>query len=270
MQARLPETYQWLIVPVQSSPQSDVEWQAFRLSGQEPLAVRAGKKLKNDENIVVQLAPTRLRHELDRVPLWRAAEATQANHVAIRQLREDFARYLYLPRLRSAATLVDAACEGIALLTWSKDTFVYAEDFDGAAGRYRGLRSGQQISLAADAPIGLLVRPEAAMAQIQQEAGALPQAGGLGAGAQPGARPEPQPGEPAAPSRPRRFFGTLRLEPERVGRDAGRVAEEIVQHLVMLPAADAEIVLEVQVRVPAGIPGISGSHDYRKLYAEVR
>lgn len=28
--ARLPETYQWLIAPTQTSPQSDVEWQAFR------------------------------------------------------------------------------------------------------------------------------------------------------------------------------------------------------------------------------------------------
>jgi predicted AAA+ superfamily ATPase len=254
VQARLPETYQWLIVPVQSSPQSEVEWQAFRLSGQEPLAVRAGKKLKNDENIVVQLAPTRLRHELDRVPLWRTAEAAQADHVAIRQLREDFARYLYLPRLRSAATLVDAACGGVALLTWSKDTFAYAEDFDAEAGRYRGLRSGQQVQVSADAPIGLLVRPDAAMAQIQQEAGALPQAGTSGLRAQPGTGTGSEPGDPVTPSTPRRFFGTLRLEPARVGRDAGRAAEEIIQHLVALPTSDAEIVLEIQVRVPAGIP----------------
>src|SRR6516164_9818586 len=28
--ARLPEAYQWLLVPVQSSPQAHVQWQAFR------------------------------------------------------------------------------------------------------------------------------------------------------------------------------------------------------------------------------------------------
>ena len=33
--ARLPETYQWLLVPTQPTPQSAVEWQALRLSGQE-------------------------------------------------------------------------------------------------------------------------------------------------------------------------------------------------------------------------------------------
>src|SRR5262249_26092584 len=43
--ARLPETYQWLLVPTQGNPQSAaVEWQAIRLSGQEALAARASKK----------------------------------------------------------------------------------------------------------------------------------------------------------------------------------------------------------------------------------
>src|SRR5207247_11464933 len=69
--ARLPEAYQWLLVPVQTSPQEPVKWESFRLSGQDPLAVRASKKLRNDELLVIGLAGTRLRMELDRVPLWR-------------------------------------------------------------------------------------------------------------------------------------------------------------------------------------------------------
>ena len=47
--ARLPETYQWLLVPVQATPQAAVEWQAVRLSGQDALAVRASKKLRSEE-----------------------------------------------------------------------------------------------------------------------------------------------------------------------------------------------------------------------------
>jgi hypothetical protein len=31
--ARLPETYQWLLVPVQATPQAPVTWQALRLTG---------------------------------------------------------------------------------------------------------------------------------------------------------------------------------------------------------------------------------------------
>jgi hypothetical protein len=84
--ARLPEAYQWLIVPVQATPQSDIDWQAFRLSGSEPLAVRAAKKLRKDELLITSMAGTRLRMELDRIPLWRG------DHVSVKQLAEDFGR----------------------------------------------------------------------------------------------------------------------------------------------------------------------------------
>jgi hypothetical protein len=56
--ARLPETYQWLLVPVQSSPQAAIQWQAIRLSGQDELAVRASKKLRTDELLLTGFAAT--------------------------------------------------------------------------------------------------------------------------------------------------------------------------------------------------------------------
>jgi hypothetical protein len=68
--ARLPEAYQWLLVPVQTTPQDAMQWQTFRLTGQDGLAVRASKKLRSEELFVPSLAGTRLRMELDRVPLW--------------------------------------------------------------------------------------------------------------------------------------------------------------------------------------------------------
>ena len=94
--ARLPEAYQWLLAPVQPTPQAPMQWQAYRLSGQENLDLRASKKLRSEELLVPSLAGTRLRMELDKIPLWRG------DHVAIRQLAEDFARYIYLPRCRAA------------------------------------------------------------------------------------------------------------------------------------------------------------------------
>ena len=108
MTARLPETYQWLLVPVQATPQAPSTWQAIRLSGQDALAVRASKKLRSDELLLTSFAPTRLRMELDRVPLWRG------DHVAVKQLVEDFARYLYLPRLSDPAVLLSAIRDGLA------------------------------------------------------------------------------------------------------------------------------------------------------------
>jgi hypothetical protein len=73
---------------------------------------------------------------LDDVPLWRG------DNVGIRQLVDDFARYLYLPRLAGPDVLAQTIRDGIGLLTWRSDTFAYAESYDEAASRYRGLRGG--------------------------------------------------------------------------------------------------------------------------------
>jgi hypothetical protein len=129
--ARLPEAYQWLLVPLQAKTQAEVEWQAYRLTGTEALAVRASKKLRKDEMFVTALAGTRLRMELDRVPLWRG------DHVPIRQLVEDFARYLYLPRLKGPEVLIGAIRDGLGLLLWRQESFAYADGFDEVSGRWR-------------------------------------------------------------------------------------------------------------------------------------
>ena len=78
--------------------------------------MRASKKLRSDELLLTGFAGTLLRMELDRVPLWRG------DHVAVKQLAEDFARYLYLPRLKDPAVLVGAIRDGVGLLTWEPET----------------------------------------------------------------------------------------------------------------------------------------------------
>src|SRR5262249_30547170 len=80
--ARLPEAYQWLLVPEQINPQAPITWQAVRLSGADALAVRASKKLRSNESLVTSLGSTILRKHLDDVPLWRG------DHVAVKQLVE--------------------------------------------------------------------------------------------------------------------------------------------------------------------------------------
>jgi predicted AAA+ superfamily ATPase len=244
--ARLPETYQWLLVPVQSSPQAAVEWQSIRLSGQDALAVRASKKLRSDKHLITGFAPTRLRMELDRIPLWRG------DHVPMKQLVEDFAKYLYLPRVKGPAVLLDAIREGLRLLTWSRDSFAYADSFDEAAGRYRGLRCGEVINISEDNRSGLLVRPEVALKQRETETATVP---GPGAPAEPtgGAAPISPPETPTK-NRPKRFHGSVNLDPARVGRDAGRIADEVIAHLVGLMGSTVKVTLEIEAMVEAGTP----------------
>jgi predicted AAA+ superfamily ATPase len=255
--ARLPETYQWVLVPEQKTPQAAVEWDALRLSGADALAVRASKRLKSDELFVASLGSTILRKHLDDVPLWRG------DHVAVRQLVEDFGRYLYLPRLAGPEVLIEAIRDGVALLTWGRDSFAYAEGYDEAAGRYRGLRAGQQAPvLGSDTP-GLLVKAGIARRQLGDEAAARPGASpsgvvadGSGATASPGAGPSTTaaPAGPAEAPKPTRFHGSATLDPTRVGRDASRIADEVIAHLAGLVGAKVTVTLEIEAEIPAGAP----------------
>jgi len=253
--ARLPETYQWLLVPEQTNPQVPIAWQGIRLSGSDALAVRASKRLRSDELLVTSLGSTILRKHLDEVPLWRG------DHVAVKQLVEDFARYLYLPRLAGPEVLVQAIRDGIALLTWQSDTFAYAESHDEGAGRYRGLRGGQVMSLSAESA-GLLVKPDLARRQMDAETPTTVPGGATGSGASVGApaggRGSTQPGATGAPpgaaaaTLPRRFHGTVRLDPARVGRDASRIADEVLAHLAGQVGAEVTVTLEIAVSLPDG------------------
>jgi hypothetical protein len=239
---------------MQLKPQEQVTWQAFRLQGQEALAVRASRKLKNDELLVSKLAATRLRLELDNVPLWRG------DCVTVKQLAEDFARYLYLPRLRNSKVLVEAVQDGVALLSWQQDSFAYADIYDEVANRFRGLRFGQHVTVSEDGPSGLLVKPDAAQKQFHAEQAATATAiGGTQVVSPTGIPGESSVGRPTvtthqATSKPKRFYGSVELNPQRVGRDAGKIAEEIVQHLALQPGSTVKVTLEIQAQMPEGAP----------------
>lgn len=253
--ARLPETYQWLLVPVQKDPQSAIEWQSFRLNGQDALAVRASKKLRNDSLLETGYAATSLKLALDRIPLWRG------QHVAIKQLVEDFARYPYLPRLRHPSVLLDAVREGLRLLTWVDDTFAFADSFDEQAGRYRGLRCGQMVNVSEDNLSGMLIQPSAAKAQYDIEMAAINPAPNTTSGT-PDTPPSSTPvtdgngtaGVPASQHRPKRFHGTVTLDTTRVGRDAARIADEVISHLSGIIGSSVKIVLEIEADIPQGVP----------------
>ena len=252
VRGRIGETYQWLLVPKQSSPTDDVKWEAIRLSGQGALADRASRRMRNDELLVTSFAGTRLRMELDKIPLWRG------DHVAIKQLIEDFYRYSYLPRLQEPAVLLNAVRSGIALLTWEQDAFAYADSYDEAAGRYRGLQTMVSINLS-DTDPGLVVRPDVARRQMNAEA--APAAAGEREdkyGSQPptpgGSDDEPEVEPTPAPAKAKRYHGSVKLDATRVGRDAGQIADEVIAHLSALVGAEVQLTLEIEAHVPDGTP----------------
>lgn len=246
VQSRIKETYVWLLVPLQPDPRGAIEWQESRLQGQDTLAVRAVKRLRNDENLITQFSPTRLRLELDRY-LWKGVD-----HLNVKRLWEYFATYLYLPRLKDSEVLIQAIQEGVQQTTWPEH-FGYAEGYNEDKKRYMGLKAGQLTSVVLDAH-SLVVKPEAAKRQLEQEKEEpIP-----GREKEPGEKEpdEKEPGEkkPEEPAKLRRFHGSVTLDATRLGRDAGKVGEEIVQHLSALVRADVEINLEISAKIPDGAP----------------
>jgi hypothetical protein len=209
-----------------------------------PLAERAIRKLKSEELLLSSIGPTILRDWLDRIPLW------PESHVELREVIQHFAKYVYLPRVAGPDVVTTAVREGVKLLTWEKETFAYADDHDAGAKRYRGLRAAEAVSISAEGR-GLLVKPQAARRQLSIETEADLRATTVvtgGGGTVGDATVSP----PSAKKLPTRFHATVRLDSTRVGRDAGRIADEVISHLTGLVGAEVEVVLEIEARIPQG------------------
>ena len=250
---RIPQTYSWVLSPYQPDPQSAVDWQEKRLQGDEDLAPQAFKKLKNEETITPELAGTVLRHWLDKIPLWRG------NHVTLRQLVEDFAQYLYLPRLKDPNVILASAEDGICRITWIADSFAYADIFDEATKRYVGLVAGSRArtTLSSDS---VIVKPDIAQAQLNAETKSEAiSTGSTSATASGGNSPVGGTFAPTAPTKEpekkyRRFHGSVALNATRLPRDVGQIADGVVQHLTSLLGSNVEITLEISASIPDGAP----------------
>jgi hypothetical protein len=252
---RIPETWCWLLVPAQAKePGSPVTWSESRLQAGDALAVRATKKLKNDGLLLTQMAGTNLRLDLDTIPLW------QGDHVGVKRLADCYATYLYLPRLKRPEVLLDAVSSGVALLSWAQDTFACADRWDEKAGRYRGLRTAKNPPGQVSEEM-LVVKAEVATRQLEEATLPPVAIAGLGGVVPPGTRtyPTPPPPSPAQvsdlrPGPPRRFHGSVELDATRAGRDASRIADEVIAHLQALLGAEVKVTLQIEAVVPIGVP----------------
>lgn len=270
---RIPETFVWLLYPEQPEPQGGSGWGEARLQGQDVLAVRAARKLRNDDLLITQLGGTVLRMWLDKIPLWGGA---RGDHVSIRQLVDDFAQYLYLPRIQNAHVIHEAVQNGVALLTWEQDTFAYAERYDVDSARYGGLRTGAVGGVIA---AGLVVKPTQARQQLDAEEAAQcavtppppptspvplppdardntsPEASGTSVSSDAsGTSVSPPSPTPRRERTLRRFHGSKRLDTARMSRDADTIATEVVQHLASLMGARVRITIEIEADLPEGAP----------------
>lgn len=249
MKARIQETWIWSLVPAQPNPKAAIGWDEARVQGQDTLALQTSRKLISRESLMTKLGPVRLKMVLDKY-LW-----ANVDHLHIKKLLEYCASYLYLPRLKNSDVLLDTIQAGIGELTG--DNFAYAGSYNEETKRYEGLVLTGGSSIVIDS-MSMVVKPDVAQKQVdnyKENSETL-------VGAQPGGAAEPGIGgeesggkggsESAEASLPKEFFGSVDLDSNRLGREAGRIAEDVLQHLSTLPGAEVKVSLEIQATIPDG------------------
>lgn len=246
---RLPETFVWILTPYQEIGSSDVQWDESKMNGsnQEAYLSRVLKKLTSQSQLYNDFASSELRINLDRIPLWRG------DNVSVRQLREDFAKYLYLPKLSSAHLLQQAIESGLSLVSWQKDSFAYAESFDEENARYRGLRAGASVMISFDG-YGLLVKPDIAEAQLSKEQAeaearkaadaANPTKPYTGTGSS-SEKPEVNEADPKTAKRTR-FIGHVDTDATRFFRSTDDIEKEILKHLNLATGTKVKITIHIE------------------------
>jgi len=171
----------------------------------------------------------------------------------VKQLWDYFASYAYLPRLKDSDVLIECIKEGLR----SRDFFGYASSID-SNNKYLGLEFGNPGARVLMDNLSVLVKAESALKQVVEEE----------------SKQKIDVKEPDTPttgltqkitidtfseSQPeskqfRRFYGRVELDPMRASRDAGQIAEEVIQHLAALPTADIKISLEITAKTTESIP----------------
>ena len=195
-------------------------------------------KVGTDGTVFAEIGPANLMQSL--APIW----PSDRPHLSIDDIRDWFASYVYLPRLRDEATL-DGALQ--RLVENLADPYAYASGFDEASGAYEGVMDGRAL-LPGHFRSGLLVRREALPAARPDSASARPGDGG-------GVAPIPTPPKPKddgeatptlAPPRPRRFFASLAIDPERAGLEVARVMDGLLVELTRAPGSNLRLHLEIE------------------------
>ena len=190
-------------------------------------------KSVGDGTVIAKMGPQNLTRSLE--PVWPEDQT----HIPIETIRDWFASYVYMPRLRDRATF-DKALE--RLIADLAEPYVYASTFDEDTGRYEGAIEGI-VREPGDLRGGLLVLREA----VQPYGDDGPEPGGTEPGKRddPGSKRKVPDGPPPEPS-PRRFFASVAVDPERAGLEVARIMDGLLVELTRSPSSNVRVTLEIE------------------------
>jgi predicted AAA+ superfamily ATPase len=268
LDARLRETWCYLILPVQDTPQDEVSWEATKVVAQDGILAQLGKKLISSEGVFVEIGARRLFSALSRF-IWNGKP-----HLSLSDVWEYCNRFTYLPRLRDKEVLRGAVVKAVSEMI--PGPFAFAEDVD-EDGRYDGLlidkgradlvlidsrsvivkaelaaKQRAEDDIRSAAPTG--TQPAAAMAGPsvtgQTTSGPLFTPGNPGGAApSPGAQPAPT---PTPDPLPRTFYGLVELSADRPARDMTKILEGIIEQITSVPGGTVTLRLEIDGEAPDG------------------
>jgi len=245
---RIGETYVHVLVPEQTAGTKEIRWHQTKPSGAGSLAERIARKLESEERLITAYGGTRVRMDLDRVPLW-----SERRDIGVDALWKAYCQFPYLPRLASFDVLAGAISDGTAKTDWEAETFAYAEGHDDV--RWVGMTSSaQHVSVR---PSGFVVAPDVARQQLtaDEQAAAAKTAGGSTepvdtsstGGTESGGGVETTKVDPKSPVATS-FYGQFSLDSVRAIRQLEAILANVVEHLSAAPGGEVELTLEINAK----------------------
>jgi hypothetical protein len=195
------------------------------------------EKAKGDGIAREKLGPDALWLHLK--PLWPEDKP----HLAISEVADWFAAYVYLPKLRDRVVLETAVRDAVAKLD---PTFGYADGYDEATTTYTGLVVAKSPPIMF-APSAVIVRADVAFEHAKVTGGVL--AGGKDDGLVTGGVVSK---EPATPRQPCRFYGSVEIDMGRPVKAFDAILNAVVLELQRNPNAKVKITLEIEAETPSG------------------
>jgi hypothetical protein len=232
---RIFETFQHVLVPEQTPGTKEIRWHQTKPSGTGALPERIAKKLESEERLITRYGGTRVRMDLDRIPLWG-----DRRDITVEKLWASYCQFPYLPRLASFAVLAHAISDGVSRTNWDDETFAYADGHDGT--KWVGLHVGQHVDAR---PGGFVVNPEPAAAQLATPPpgpGPDPKPGG---GVTPPITPPPPPPPVPTKTGPTRYYARFNLSGARSIKQLEDVLQSVADHLAKADGAEVTLTLEL-------------------------
>lgn len=266
---RIRDTFTWALYPEQFDPTKPFELEADKVPDKSglSLAERAAAKLSRDDQLVTEFGPQILGGTLhqDLAVMWN-----DCGEVTVGELWGYFTRYVYMPRLVSRSVLDTAIQSAVDAVLVGDERFAIARGKDPDSGRYLDVIvppvAGRSIQVTDST---LLVEYSKAQAQIEaeqeqarREAEAVaisrndtPDTGNGDDAVDPPRTSEPIDPDPEPISSVEtilsRYFGSVKVDPERYARDIGNVMREVIDRLAG-SGAKLEITIDIQASKPDG------------------